>query len=183
MKEVNVNGREAWGQLRYDREFDACIGARFADNSQRDFGIFGDRITMVGDDYVVRTLKQWLFSKKTLTAIKRNTSFRPGMYDTPSCWASVFDIGRDKSIHVVLEVRCNGEYCYVAAYATKIPSGRIRVAPTFDDAGSPCWVAVIEDRPEFQSPYIYTDTRLKATNRLLDWIANNLEVSGALFDV
>lgn len=179
---VSVNEKEAWGLLNYDdNKFDACVGVRLADNPKRDFGIFSDRITAVGEKSVVKTLKTWLFSKKTLSAIKRNTLFR---YEGKSSrWTANYDIGRGRRINVLLNAECRGEYCYVSAYATRYPSGKVHVEPAVDSVGLSCWIAVMDDRPEFQSPYIYTDTRFKATNIFLDWIANHLEVAGALFEI
>lgn len=173
---ISVNEKEAWGMLLYDNDFDACIGARFADNRRREFGIFGDRITMVGEDRVVSALKKWLFGKKTINAIKRNTSFAYGINDR-NCWATSETIAcKGYEIQVTLSVKCQGEYAYVSAYASKIPDSRVWVDLVHqkNDAGEYGFQIRISGRAG-DFPVIWAKNKLEATNILLDYISNGLE--------
>lgn len=173
---ISVNEKEAWGMLRYEIYFDACVGARFADNRSRDFGIFGDRITMIGEDRIVAALKKWLFGKKTIKAIKRNTSFARGC-DDRNCWATSDTIAcKGGDIQVTLSVTCQGEYTHVAAYASKIPDGRVWVDLVHlkNDDGEYGFRIHISDRVG-DFPVIWAKNKRDATNVLLDYIANELD--------
>lgn len=186
-RRVSVNEKEAWGMLHYDRDFDACIGARFADNRNRDFGIFGNRVTMVGEDAIVNALHKWLFSKKTINAIKRNTSFSYYGGDQPSyndrnCWATSEIITcKGFEIQVIMSVRCQGEYVYIAAYASRIPSDCFHLEEALDrnEEGKIGYRMTMPGRCR-DFPVIYAKNKLEAMNILLDYIANELDRIGVL---
>lgn len=114
---ISINEHENWGMLQGPKNHVAAVGARMADNRRREFGVFGDRITVVGREDVAKKLQRWLFSKKTLKMIAKNSSFVWGdgafnvdLPTVPLC----------KGFEVYVHVRCCGEYCYVAAYADAI---------------------------------------------------------------
>lgn len=175
---VWINANENWGGLVDPKTHDAAIGARFADNKARDFGIFGDRITIVGEKKVADRLKKWLFSKKILDKIRCNTSFVWGT--DGNGWASRFTIG--KNIGVTLDVWCAGEYVQVRAYADKMPSGMLDVVPTKDKDGEACFRAVMVDRPGVCGPLIYANNQVDAMYMLLDYVANELDGAEDLKD-
>lgn len=111
---ISINERENWGMLQGPRNHVAAVGARMIDNRRRNFDIPGDRITVVGREDVAKKLHRWLFSKKTLKMIAKNSSFVWGggafnvdLPTVPLC----------KGFEAYVHVRCCGEYCYVAAYA------------------------------------------------------------------
>lgn len=173
---VSFNEKEAWGMLLYDSDFDACIGARFADNCRREFGIFGDRITMVGEDRVVSALKKWLFGKKTINAIKRNTSFARGI-DDMNCWATSEAIAcRGYEIQITLSVKCQGEYAYVSAYAIKIPIVKVSLDIVHQKNENGCYgfqIRIPGKNGDF--PVIWAKNKLEAVNVFLDYISNGLD--------
>lgn len=172
VENIRYNAEENWGGLHMPEIHDAAIGARFADNRKRDFGIFNDRITVVGDKKVAEVLRSWLFKKSTLKRIKRNTSFSfyGGNRDT-NCWATM---ERVKYLAVTLDVKCSGEYCYVRAYADVITETPISLIPRVDDHGNKVWKILIRDRPG-DFPLIHADDKDYAMYMLLNWIANELE--------
>ena len=175
MKQVEkiwYNVEENWGGLDRPEFHDAAIGARFADNRNRDFGIFNDRITIVGDKKVAEILRGWLFKSTTLKKIKRNTSFSfyGGDRDT-NYWATMEKV---KYLSVILDVRCSGEYCYVRAYADVIRESPINVIPRVGEDGERVWKILISGRPG-DFPSIHADDKDSAMNTLLDWIANELK--------
>lgn len=47
-KDISMNEKEAWGGLKISSDHKAGVGIRMADNPQRDFGVFSNRITCVG---------------------------------------------------------------------------------------------------------------------------------------
>ena len=169
---ISYNAEENWGGLDKPEFHDAAIGARFADNRKRDFGIFNDRITIVGDKKVAEILRRWLFKKTTLRRIKRNTSFSfyGGDRDT-NCWATMEKV---KYLAVTLDVKCSGEYCYVRAYADVINESPINLIPRVGENGTKVWKIVIQNRPG-DYPMIHAIDKDFAMGMLLDWIANELE--------
>lgn len=55
-EKVDINRRENWGCLKNPDDHVAAFGARFADNRYREFGIFGNRMTLIGEDTVAYRL-------------------------------------------------------------------------------------------------------------------------------
>lgn len=113
MEILKINMAENWGGLVNPEQHAAAVGARLADNRSRDFGVFGDRITVVGREDVAKKLHRWLFSKKTLKAIAKASCF---------VWSGDaverdLDLPLNKDYKAHIYIRCAGEYCYVAAYA------------------------------------------------------------------
>ena len=172
------NVKEKWGGLVKAEEHTAAVGMRLCDNRRREFQGFPDRKTVVGDYVTAIELQKFLASKKTISDIKRNTSFSFGV-DDRNCWATMYVIGKNKDINVTLDVMCSGEYCYVRAYADRIPSGTLRVLPIVDDSGNQCWQASMDGRT-VAGPYIYAKSKLEAMNLLLDFVANELEAKDCL---
>lgn len=171
-EKISINENENWGGLYHPEFHDAAIGARFADNRKRDFGIFNDRITIVGDKKVAEVLREWLFKSTTLKKIKRNTSFSfYGGDGHISCWATMEKV---KYLAVTLDVQCSGEYCYVCAYADVIRESPINLIPRVGDDGEMVWKILISGRPG-DFPLIHADDKDSAMNTLLDWIANELK--------
>jgi len=176
-KRVSINEKENWGGLVSPETHVAAFGARFADNRRREFGIFGNRMTLLGEESVAHKLERLITSSKVIRAIKRNTSFsfydgdKPP-YNDRNCWATKYTIGKD--IDVTLDVTCAGEYVYVKAYADRAPSCSIGVEPVTDKFGETAWIATMEGRSgEF--PIIHAHTKTEAMNCLMDFIANELE--------
>lgn len=178
---LSINANENWGGLVLPEKHDAAIGMRLCDNMMREFQFFPDRRTAIGDADIANRLNKWLFSKKTMSDIKRNTSFSFGMDDDRNSWSSryVIGIGRGKDVGIKLEATCSGEYCYVCAYADILPSKRLRVEPATDMNGHECWMAVLEDRPVCM-PLIYADSATEAMDKLLDFVANELSAERSL---
>ena len=170
-EKISINEKENWGGLYHPEFHDAAIGVRIADNRRRDFGIFNDRITIVGDKKVAEILREWLFKSTTLKKIKRNTSFSfyGGDRDT-NCWATMEKV---KYLAVTLDVKCSGEYCYVSAYADVIRESPINIIPRVGDDGEKVWKILISGRPG-DFPLIHADDKDSAMNMLLDYIANEL---------
>jgi len=113
---ISINECENWGMLQAPRNHVAAVGARMADNLRREFGVFGDRITVVGREDVAKKLQRWLFSKKMLKAIANASRF---------VWSGDaverdLELPLNKDYKVNIHIRCAGEYCYVAAYADAI---------------------------------------------------------------
>lgn len=113
MEILRINMAENWGGLVNPEQHVATVGARLADNRSRDFGVFGDRITVVGRENVAKKLHRWLLSKKTLKAIAKASCFVWG----GDAVERDLDLPLNKDYKVHLHIRCAGEYCYVAAYA------------------------------------------------------------------
>ena len=177
---LSINTMGNWGGLIFPEKHDAAIGMRLCDNWMREFQFFSDRRTVIGDADIANRLNKWLLSKKTMSDIKRNTSFSFGG-DDGNCWSSryVIGIGKGKDVGVKLEATCSGEYCYVRAYADVIPSRRLRVEPATDMNGHECWMAVLEDRPVCM-PLVYADSATEAMDKLLDFVANELSAERSL---
>lgn len=113
-EDVSINEVENWGGLKSPRDHVAAVGARIIDNRSRNLDVVYNRVTVVGRKDAADRLCNWLFSRKTLKHIAKNTRFVWGLD------ASTFeehDIKLGKKFVVSLYVRCAGEYCYVAAYA------------------------------------------------------------------
>lgn len=121
-EKVDINRRENWGCLENPDDHVAAFGARFADNRCRDFGIFGNRMTLIGEEAVAHRLERLILSNKVIKDIKKNTRFsyyggdKPP-YDDANSWSTTYKMG--KSFEVSLYVRCAGEYVYVGAYADR----------------------------------------------------------------
>ena len=177
-EKIEINRQENWGGLVNYESHTAAVGMRLCDNRKRDLQAFSDRKTVVGDRGTAMELQKWLSSKKTINDIKRNTSFSFGV-DDRNCWSTTDVIGRNKDISVALDVVCSGEYCYVRAYADRIPSGRLRVLSAIDNFGRQCWQASVDGR-EVDGPYVYAKSKLEAMNLLLDFVANELEGKDSL---
>ena len=171
---INIDGN--WGNLIHPQKHDAAIGIRFCDNRMRELQGFPDRRTIMGDRDVVLALDKWLSSKKTMRAIKSNTRFSRGLDDWNE-WTTTAVIGKNCDIDVILEVTCSGEYCYVRAYADKIPSGALRVDPLRDGSG---FVASVGDRDA--CCMIHAKSRKEAMGILIDYVANELEACGTIGD-
>ena len=174
---VSFNEKENWGELVNPRDHDAAYGARFADNRRREFGIFGNRVTLIGKKGVAEKLEKLILSKKVINDIKKNTSFsyyggdKPP-YDDKNSWSTRYSICNE--IDVVLDVLCSGEYVYVKAYADRSPSCVLDVEPVSDEFGERAFIVKIEGRSgEF--PIIHADTKTAAMKILIDFIANELE--------
>ena len=174
IKPYSINVKENWGGLIRPEDHTAAVGMRLCDNIRREFRGFGDRRTVIGDYNVGFRLQTWLIRKKIWDEIKRNTSFARSIDDKNS-WSKRYMIGKD--IEVLLQVTCSGEYCYVKAYADKLPSGRVYVVPAEDEHGVSCWETMIEGRAG-SFPKIYSESRSEAMNLLLDYIANELDGRG-----
>lgn len=118
---VEINRQENWGCLESPDVHLAAVGARLADNRSREFGVYGNRMTAIGDRKVAAMLNKWLVSRKTLNAVRKNTRF---VYGLDEC---VFEmdalIGRRGDIKVHMKAMCRGEYCYLAAYADMVEYG------------------------------------------------------------
>ena len=171
-RRISINEEYNWGWLTEPTSHTAAFGARFADNRSRDFGIFCDRITLIGEEPVAKKLEKLVLGKKVLNAIKRNTSFSYYGDKDRNCWGTKYSIGND--IDVVLDVLCSGEYVYVKAYADRAPSCVLDVEPVYDKFGEKAFIVKMEGRSgEF--PVIHADTKTEAMNMLMDFIANELE--------
>lgn len=168
--EVSMNEKEAWGGLKSPRDHKAAVGIRMADNCQREFGVFPDRITSVGDGKTERAVRRWILSRGTMKRIRENTKFSPGI--EPSTWSMADEIR--KGLFVRLEVRCAGEYCNVAAYADDLPEKRLDLVDYTDFIGDRCWRVVVEGR-NGAFPKVYAKDKLQAWNVFLDYIANELD--------
>ena len=176
---VSINAKYNWGGLVFPEKHDASIGMRLCDNMMREFQFFADRRTVIGDADVANRLNKWLFSEKTMSDIKRNTSFSSGIERNRWSYNYVIGIGNGKKIGILLDVACSGEYCYVCAYADIIPSKSLSVEPSIDMNGIQCWAAVLEDRPVCM-PLIYADSATEAMCKLLDFVANKLSAERSL---
>lgn len=169
---VSFNENENWGGLVNPRDHDAAYGARFADNRKREFGIFGNRATLIGEKRLAYKLEKFILSKKVIKDIRKNTSFsyyggdKPP-YDDANNWSTRYSIGRD--VDVTLDVTCRGEYVYVRAYADRAKTCTIGVEPVAD-----AWVATMSGR-DGKFPVIHANTRAEAMNMLVEFIANELE--------
>ncbi len=169
-----INVKENWGGLVNPDEHTAAVGVRMVDNRMRELQMFLDRRTVIGDHDVVIALQKWLLSKKTMRAIKSNTRFSRGLDDRNE-WTTTAVIGKNCDIDVTLEVTCSGEYCYVRAYADKIPSGALWVEPLRDGSG---FVASVGDRDA--CCMIHAKSRKEAMGLLMDYVANELEACGII---
>ncbi len=182
---VSYNEHENWGGLVNPRDHDAAYGARFADNRRREFGIFGNRATLIGKKGVAEKLEKLILSKKVIKDIKKNTSFsyyggdKPP-YDDKNNWSTRYSIGND--IDVVLDVLCSGEYVYVKAYADRAPSCVLDVELVSDKFGEKAFIVKMEGR-NGEFPVIHADTKTAAMNTLIDFIANELEGRGDLWPI
>ena len=72
---ISFNENENWGGLENASLHTAAVGARIADNRRREFGVFQDRITVVGEKKVAMMLQKWALGRRTLHAIKKHTRF------------------------------------------------------------------------------------------------------------
>ena len=106
---TSVNEKENWGNLVEPRRHAAAVGARLADNPRRDFAIFGNRITVVGQDDAAKRLLRLLFSRRTLRLIVRSSRFMPG------CEASEASIS---GLALGKNTRLTSTYAAVASIAT-----------------------------------------------------------------
>ena len=113
---TSVNEKENWGNLVEPRRHAAAVGARLADNPRRDFAIFGNRITVVGQDDAAKRLLRLLFSRRTLRLIVRSSRFMPGCEASD---ASISGLELGKRYKVDIHVCGRGEYCHVQAYADR----------------------------------------------------------------
>lgn len=169
---ISINEGEKWGGLCSPEKHLAAFGARFADNSKRDFGMFGDRMTLCGEKKVASFLQKFVLSKKTLALIKNNTKFVYG--GDASNYETEVVVGKDKDISVRLQATCRGEYCYVRAYADPMPSGRLGVVPTKDKFGELCWQVTLGGRSG-DYPRVYAPNERVAMDMLLDHVSNELD--------
>lgn len=171
-KKVSINEKDNWGGLVDPDKHTAAFGARFADNQSRDFGIFGNRMTLIGEEQIAHRLERLIMSNKVLRDIKRNTSFSYHGGSDRNCWATTYSLG--KNVDVTLSVECSGEYVYVSAYADRAPSCSLDVVQVEDKFGDIAWLATMEGRSgEF--PVIHAATKRGAMNLLMDFVANELE--------
>ena len=175
---LSINEKENWGNLVDPRGHAAAIGLRLADNRRRNFQMFSDRCTVVGDRDVAVKAQKWLYSRKTMNAIKRNTSFAFGV-DDRNCWATTDVIGRNKDIHVTIDVTCSGEYCYVRVYADRLPSLELNVESAFDKERNHCW-AVVFPSMGIRGPLIYAKTRIDAMKAFQEYLANELVAADSI---
>lgn len=119
-EKIEINRLDNWGCLENPDDHVAAFGARFADSRSRDFGIFGNRMTLIGEETVADRLERTILSEKVINDIKKNTRFsyyggdKPP-YDDANSWSTTYKMG--KIFEVSLDVRCSGEYVYVRAYA------------------------------------------------------------------
>ena len=113
---VCINGASLWGGIVDPEKHIACVGARLVDNRQREFQMFGDRVTKIGDASVVDKLFKWAFSGKTIKEIAKNTTYTWGLGNVK--WSKKMCSG---GYLFSLSAKCSGEYCYVCAYADKTP--------------------------------------------------------------
>ena len=117
---VDINRLENWGRLENPDDHAAAFGARFADRRSREFWIFGNRMTLIGEEKVAHRLEGLILSEKVIKDIKKNTRFsyyggdRPP-YDDANSWSTTYKMG--ENFEVSLDVRCECEYVYVRAYA------------------------------------------------------------------
>ena len=169
-KDISMNEKEAWGGLKDPRGHKAAVGIRMADNRRREFGVFPDRITSVGDGKTERAVRRWLLSRGTMKKIRENTRFSPGL--EPSTWSMAKEIR--KGLIVRLEVRCAGEYCNVAAYADDLPAKKLDLVDVTDEFGAKCWKVAVEGRSG-AFPMVYAKDKFQAWEVLLDYIANELD--------
>lgn len=120
---IEINRKENWGSLENPDNHAAAFGARFADSRSREFGIFGNRMTLIGEEKVAHRLERLILSKKVIKDIKKNTRFsyyggdKPP-YDDANSWSATYKMG--EIYEVSLDVRCAGEYVYVRAYADHV---------------------------------------------------------------
>lgn len=180
-RKIAINAKENWGGLIEPDTHTAAFGARIADNRRREleFGLFSDRMTLVGEEKVARKLEKLVLGRKVLKDIKRNTSFAFSG-DDRNCWGTTYSLGKD--IDVALSVECSGEYVYVKAYADRAPSCALDVVPIEDKFGEVAWLATMEGRSgEF--PVIHAATKTGAMNILMDFVANELEARDDLWTI
>jgi hypothetical protein len=176
---ISYNEKENWGGLEDAHMHTAAVGARIADNRSREFGVFPDRITVVGDKKVAAMLQKWALGKRTLQAVKKHTRFSfYGQGHDENTWMSG---GTKNGVIISLIVRCCGEYVYLKAYADKV-DGPIDLLPSKDENGESCWEIVMNGNvvgPDW--PKIHADSKDSAMSLLLDYIGNELEGKGDLW--
>ena len=170
---ISFNEKENWGGLENASLHTAAVGARIADSRRREFGVFADRITVVGEKKVAMMLQKWALGRRTLNAIKKHTRFSfygPGHDE--NTWMS----GETKNgVIISLTVRCCGEYVYLKAYADKV-DGPIDLLPAKDENGEVCWEIVMNGNVVGADwPKIHADSKDSAMSLLLDYIGNELE--------
>ena len=182
-KRIAINEEMNWGGLEDTDRHDASFGARFADNRSRDFGIFGNRMTLIGDERIAHKLERLILGNKVIRDIKKNTSFsyyggdKPP-YDDANNWSTRYSIGKD--IDVTLEVTCRGEYVYVRAYADIARPLTIDVENKdglIDDA----WIPVVNGR-EVETE-IHAVSKTEALRIVEEFISNELEARRDLWPV
>lgn len=130
---ISIQEEANWGNLQEPRKHLAAIGARMIDNRRRNFDILWDRVTVVGRLDVAEKLKKWLFARKTLKEIAKNTRY---VWGGNADEKELYPISLGKKYVVRLHVRCAGQYCYVAAYADAVEDMkdmRIGATKTGDD--------------------------------------------------
>ena len=177
-KMIAINENENWGGLEDTDKHDASFGARFADNRSRDFGIFGNRMTLVGDERIAHKLERLILSNKVIRDIKKNTSFSYYGDKDRNRWGWRYSIGKD--IDVTLDVTCNGEYVYVKAYADRVLPLTIDVIKKdtpLDDA----WIPVVNGSDV--GAEIHAATKTDAMRILGEFISNELEARRDLWPV
>ena len=179
---VSINEKEAWGGLKNASVHTAAVGARIADNRSRDFGIFGDRITIVGEKKTAEMLRKWVFGTRIQRAIKKNTHFSYyGIGKDANSWSASAHL---KGVMLSLNVLCCGEYVQMQAYADRI-AGPIDVVPLVDENNVLCWEIVMQRKVAGDGvinenvfgnwPRIYAETKDSAMEMLLDYISNELD--------
>lgn len=112
---IEINRDLNLGLIEHPDGHLAAAGARLCDNRRRDFIVLPDRMTVIGEPDAALTLRELIVSKRVLALVRQNTRFSPGL--EPSTWSHEFEHRR---LHVVLRVRCAGEYCNVSACADMI---------------------------------------------------------------
>ena len=177
----SINVKDNWGGLVKPEEHDAAVGMRLCDNTRRELQGFADRKTVVGDYSTAIELQKFLASKKTIADIRRNTSFSFGG-DDRNCWARTYVIGRDTDINVTLDVMCSGEYCYVRAYADRIPKATLEICPEYEGTVA-LWRGYVKDHLSgnmLGGPLVCADNRRDAMKKLVEFVANELEAKDCL---
>lgn len=104
-----------WGMLVDKEKHTAAVGARLIDHRSGDFEFVPGRMTAVGEEKIANALHRFVFSKKMLRTIKKETHYPRG--GDESRWRRSELLRKD--VAVSIDVVRRGEYCYIAAYADR----------------------------------------------------------------
>lgn len=119
----DIDGVTLWGCRPSPEGHLAFIGFRACDRPDREFTLFSNRMTRIGDDHLLDLIGNFM-SRKGFKIAKQETKFETGISDEIVV-SGPHRISQKSRYAVSLEMRTAGEYLYASCYLDELDKSSV----------------------------------------------------------